>query len=82
MYPKVSATFTNSLESALEMASELTTVNEIYVIGGGQIYEQALLIPQCRTFHLTYVSEKVNFGFPIFLMKIEPWTQRLHFGSF
>lgn len=57
-FPEVkSLSFFGDLNSALEYASSLPNVNEIFIGGGAQIYQQALLIPQCKTFHLTYVKE-------------------------
>jgi dihydrofolate reductase len=46
-----------SLEGALdELAARGEAIERIFVLGGGEIYRQALLLPACRVVHLTRVE--------------------------
>ncbi len=46
----------NSLEAALELVAE-TNVGEVFVIGGGQIYREAIEEPNCTRLLLTEVQD-------------------------
>ena len=48
-----------SLEAALKMLAEpeyKTSVEKVFVIGGAQVYAEALASPQCEAVHLTEVA--------------------------
>ena len=47
--------WSGSLSEALESASQMAQVSDIYVIGGGAVYNEAALMPKCRYVYLTRV---------------------------
>ena len=51
----------NSLESALAMLDSeklASTIENVFVIGGGAVYEEAMKLPQCTQIHLTWVKKE------------------------
>ena len=56
-YPAAGATLAGSLEDALRQAEACGT-GEVFVIGGAQLYRQAL--PLCNRLYLTEVDESVD----------------------
>jgi dihydrofolate reductase len=57
----------SSLETALKIAESLPspTANDVFIIGGGQVYSEALLHPDCQCIYLTRV--KASFACHAFL---------------
>lgn len=45
----------DSLERALQMAADIAPDRRLFIIGGGQIYRQAM--PMCTVLHLTEIAE-------------------------
>ena len=56
----------NSIESALSLLESSTTtlypypIENAVVIGGSQLFEEALLHPKCTQFHVTYIDNEYN----------------------
>lgn len=45
-----------ALEPALDQAAAHSDVESVFVVGGGEIYRQALELPGCRRVHLTRIA--------------------------
>lgn len=58
---------TSSLVKALSIASAHPRVHNVFVIGGAQVYQEALLHPKCATLHLTRIHKefKCDTYFPL-----------------
>ncbi len=52
------AILTDSLPHALKKSSELSEVGEIFVIGGANVYAQAIVMEECERIYLTEVQGK------------------------
>ena len=50
----------DSLDSALELLKRATNPGEIFVIGGAEIFQQALHHPQCRRIYLTQILKQFD----------------------
>ncbi len=62
----------NSLQSALDFLGSnklAPTIESVFVIGGGAVYEEALKLPQCTQIHLTWI--KSEFECDAFFPKFE-----------
>lgn len=46
----------DNLYKALEAASSMANIDKIFVIGGGQVYEEAIKLPECRHIYLTTID--------------------------
>ena len=44
-----------SLDQALTLATELSPTGQVFVIGGSQVYQQAIAHPQCDTLYVTRI---------------------------
>lgn len=49
-----------NLEDALMFASKLIFVNEIFVVGGEQVYRQAIEMNECKKIYLTRINARFN----------------------
>jgi dihydrofolate reductase/thymidylate synthase len=52
-------TFKN-LNTALDVLGKMSNINDIYVIGGEQIYEEAIKHPYCNIIYLTRIDKEVE----------------------
>lgn len=50
--------FVESFEAALELVNKMTSIESVYVIGGGEIYREAIKHPACSTIYCTEVRTK------------------------
>ena len=49
---------TTSLDKALELACSFSNVDRIFVMGGGQVYAQALESKQCQSIYWTHITKE------------------------
>ena len=47
----------SSLEDGLERVSACDDVDKIFVVGGANIYEQAIKLPECKQLYITMIQE-------------------------
>jgi dihydrofolate reductase/thymidylate synthase len=50
----------HSLDEALRVVGERSDVAEVFVVGGGEIYVQALTHPSCRALHITRIETRFD----------------------
>lgn len=68
------ARLASSLEEALEMVSDIERIDKVFVIGGANVFEQALKHENCKGVFLTEVMDK--FECDTFLAKIPAKFER------
>ncbi|HSG62880.1 MAG TPA: thymidylate synthase, partial [Pseudomonadales bacterium] len=51
-----------SFSDAVDTVSRLSTIDDIFIIGGGQIYEQAVVHPKCTCIELTRVTGGIDYN--------------------
>lgn len=49
-------TFVSSFDSALQHVASRTDIEDVYVIGGTRVFEEALQHPQCQTVYVTMIN--------------------------
>lgn len=69
----------SSLDSALRRAAADPSVERLFVVGGGQIYAEALASPACAAVHLTRVAGE--FGCDTFFPPLGPAWERFAAGA-
>jgi len=50
--------FATSFESALEFAKSMNDIHKIFVIGGTNVYKEAIEHPQCGVIYFTYIHRQ------------------------
>ncbi len=80
-YKAKGAELVPSLKNALKLAEEKTDQEEIFIIGGGEIYRQALEIADC--IYLTEINQEFDgdVTFPSFDTEIWKEKSRIHHPS-
>jgi dihydrofolate reductase/thymidylate synthase len=60
----------NDFISALNISNNMTNIYKIFVIGGSEIYKEAIKHPLCKTIHLTLIKHDIDCDtyFPIDLL--------------
>lgn len=56
--PEEDALVAHSLDGALDAINGRQDIAQIFVVGGGEIYDQALTHPYCRTLHITRIESQ------------------------
>ncbi len=56
-----------SLDDALQLSTNLHDIHNIFVIGGSQVYNEALIHPQCEKVYVTHILKHIqcNVMFPL-----------------
>ena len=68
----------SSLDQALEAAAAGTT-DQVFVIGGAQIYQEALRHPACRDVHVTEIDQ--DFGCQVFFPALDGFVREEILGE-
>lgn len=76
-----SVLYQGSLEAALETLGGDDNVEHIFVIGGGQIYKEALASERCAAIHLTQIEAEEDIECDTFFPPIDPARYRFWSGA-
>jgi dihydrofolate reductase/thymidylate synthase len=62
--------YCDSLDNALRACNKVRNIENVYTIGGQQIYEEAIKKPECKRLYVTCVKEKQRFKADTFFPEI------------
>lgn len=64
----------SSLKEALDICYRNSSINDIFVIGGQNVYEEAIKHPECKNIYLTKIIQPSLVDCDTFFPEIPPWV--------